>query len=593
MTDVFISYSRKDKEFVQILNRALVESKYDAWVDWEDIPLTADWWAEIQAGIEAADTFIFIISPHSIASTVCRQEIDHAIEHNKRLVPIVRQEGFDMASVHPAISRTNWLFFQEEHDFKLAFQSLVNTLNTDLVHIKAHTRLLVRALEWEKKHRQDDYLLRGGDLAEAERWLTEAWQEDHTPLPTQQHQTYITKSAEVEAANGRLVAAGERAKHMVRFGSIVLGVTLCVATAVSILTIQASRKLQKANLKLEEAKVATYLERESNYALSKFETAPLDALLSAMENGLELKALVDDNRPLEDYPTTQPLVVLKTILDNIQERNKVNAHTSTVWSMDVSDDGSLDDATVRLWNREGKEIAMLRDSSRLVSSAVFHPNGQALLVTAFDPVARLWDLSSHLTVELKGHEDVIWDSDISPDGETMVTGGNDGVMRLWTKSGTLIANVQGHQDAIWAIKFSHDGKAIATASDDGTTRLWGSTGTLLTELRGHKEGVTSVNFSPDDRYVVTAAGDGTIRLWNRLGQQLAEFRDDQGTGAIVSFDAEGNRIIAVSQTGTVRMLPVEHLSLAEVLDRGCEWLQDYLARPALHPREQVLCELSP
>ena len=82
MTDVFISYSRKDKAFVQVLNQALANSKYDAWVDWEDIPLTADWWEEIKAGIEGADTFIFVISPDSIASKVCGQEIDHAWDNN-------------------------------------------------------------------------------------------------------------------------------------------------------------------------------------------------------------------------------------------------------------------------------------------------------------------------------------------------------------------------------------------------------------------------------------------------------------------------------------------------------------------------------
>ncbi|ESA34684.1 wd40 repeat-containing protein [Leptolyngbya sp. Heron Island J] len=60
MPDVFISYSRKDKAFVQVLHQALLESHYDSWVDWEDIPLTADWWEEIKAGIESADTFIFV-----------------------------------------------------------------------------------------------------------------------------------------------------------------------------------------------------------------------------------------------------------------------------------------------------------------------------------------------------------------------------------------------------------------------------------------------------------------------------------------------------------------------------------------------------
>ncbi|MGD1857163.1 MAG: toll/interleukin-1 receptor domain-containing protein [Leptolyngbyaceae cyanobacterium] len=82
MTDVFISYSRKDKAFVQVLNQALTNSKYDAWVDWENIPLTADWWEEIKAGIEAADTVIFVIRPASNATKVCGLEIDHAAENN-------------------------------------------------------------------------------------------------------------------------------------------------------------------------------------------------------------------------------------------------------------------------------------------------------------------------------------------------------------------------------------------------------------------------------------------------------------------------------------------------------------------------------
>jgi len=40
MTDVFISYSRKNKAFVHVLNQALADSKNDAWVDWVNIPIT-------------------------------------------------------------------------------------------------------------------------------------------------------------------------------------------------------------------------------------------------------------------------------------------------------------------------------------------------------------------------------------------------------------------------------------------------------------------------------------------------------------------------------------------------------------------------
>ncbi|MDJ0707361.1 MAG: toll/interleukin-1 receptor domain-containing protein [Leptolyngbyaceae cyanobacterium MO_188.B28] len=201
MTDVFISYSHKDKEFVQVLHQVLMQSKYDAWVDWDDIPLTADWWEEIKAGIEAANTFLFVITPHSVASKVCGQEIDHAVVNNKRLVPIVRQDEIDSELLHPFLRKYHWLFFRKEDDFKSAFSTLVEVLNTDLTYVKIHTRLLVRSSEWEKKHRRDDLLLRGQDLTEAEQWLDNSLQASQEPLPTEQQKNYLHKGRDVEEAN--------------------------------------------------------------------------------------------------------------------------------------------------------------------------------------------------------------------------------------------------------------------------------------------------------------------------------------------------------------------------------------------------------
>jgi hypothetical protein len=84
MSDVFISYSRKDKEFVKTLHVALSANSCETWIDWQDIPLTADGWQEIEHGIEAADTSVFVLSVDAIASKVCKQEIDHAVRHNKQ-----------------------------------------------------------------------------------------------------------------------------------------------------------------------------------------------------------------------------------------------------------------------------------------------------------------------------------------------------------------------------------------------------------------------------------------------------------------------------------------------------------------------------
>lgn len=199
MTDVFISYSRKDKEFVQKLHAALQQCHRDTWVDWQDIPITADWWLEIEAGIEGANTFVFIISPDSVTSKVCHQEIEYAVKHNKRLVPLVQRENFEMMQVHPALSKYNWLFFRDVDDFTSAFQTLIKAIDTDLDHVRTHTHLLVRANEWDKKGRDASYLLRGSALADAEQWLAQNVYKE--PEATNLHREYITASLTAETAS--------------------------------------------------------------------------------------------------------------------------------------------------------------------------------------------------------------------------------------------------------------------------------------------------------------------------------------------------------------------------------------------------------
>ena len=101
MADVFISYSRKDIDFVHRVFDVLTARDRDPWADWQDIPPTADWLNEIYQGIEAADSFLFVISPDSVISEICTLEIEHAIKHNKRLVPIVWKDASD---VHQSIT---------------------------------------------------------------------------------------------------------------------------------------------------------------------------------------------------------------------------------------------------------------------------------------------------------------------------------------------------------------------------------------------------------------------------------------------------------------------------------------------------------
>jgi len=73
-------------------------------------PPTA-WLAEIYRGIEAANTFLFVISPDLAASKVCTLEIEYAVKYNKRLVPVVWQET---DNVHPSVSAHNWFSYVQK-----------------------------------------------------------------------------------------------------------------------------------------------------------------------------------------------------------------------------------------------------------------------------------------------------------------------------------------------------------------------------------------------------------------------------------------------------------------------------------------------
>ena len=188
MVDVFISYLRKDIEFAQRIHHELEARDRQPWVDWQDIPPTFEWLDEVYAGIQAADTFLFIISPDSVVSEICTLEIEHAIQHNKRLVPVVLHDVED-DQVHSAMSAHNWVFLREEDDFDANFELLIDALDTDLDYVKEHIRLLTLAIDWDKNQRRKSASLRGQELKTAEGWLEQSGSKD--PQPAELHREYL------------------------------------------------------------------------------------------------------------------------------------------------------------------------------------------------------------------------------------------------------------------------------------------------------------------------------------------------------------------------------------------------------------------
>ena len=170
MADLFISYSRNDKEFVQGLFQALEDKGREPWVDWQGIPPSAEWLREIFEAIDKVEAFLFILSSNSVFSKICNQEVDRALESGKRIIPVVCQE-IDANVVRPELARLNWVFLRSSDDFAQGLDDLIEAIETDLDAVKDHTRYLVRAREWESNNEDKSFLLRGRELKESEAWI--------------------------------------------------------------------------------------------------------------------------------------------------------------------------------------------------------------------------------------------------------------------------------------------------------------------------------------------------------------------------------------------------------------------------------------
>ena len=190
--DVFIAYSRVDSDFVRRLNDALQIQGKTTWFDQESIASGSDFQQEIFRGIEASNNFLLIISPSSIESPYCIEEVEYALKLNKRIITVLYRSLLTQA-LPSFLAGIQWIDFNRyDKDFFTNFGELVRALDTDPDHTRSHTRLLIQSLEWEQEAGDPSFLLRGKELTDATQWLKLGATKQ--PQPTELQRQYITTS---------------------------------------------------------------------------------------------------------------------------------------------------------------------------------------------------------------------------------------------------------------------------------------------------------------------------------------------------------------------------------------------------------------
>ncbi|HEY5777813.1 MAG TPA: TIR domain-containing protein [Terrimicrobiaceae bacterium] len=510
MADVFISYSRKDKEFVQQLDEALKRRGREAWVDWEGIRPTEEFMRAIYGAIEAADTFVFVLTPDSIASVVCGREIAHAAAHNKRMVPVVARD-VNAADVPEALAKLNWIFCRETDDFAKAIETLITALDIDLAWVHAHTRLLTRAIEWEAKGKNNSFVLRGDDLRDAEQWLAQAGT-DKERQPTALQTGYIIASRKAAANRQRIT-----------LGAVSAGLVVSLILAVL--------AWSQRNEAQSQARIAG-AGRLAGFGLSYLR----DQLPLALLLGVEACRAADT---AEARNTLLSALQMEPGLSTF-----LHGHRGPVTSIAFSPDGSTlvsggFDGSVRLWDwKQRRQVAAPlhvfeqrhSGSSNEVRCLSFSPDGASVAAGTQDGDFCIWDVSARrLRGEAVRFGGTVTSVVFSPDSKSLAVSNVVDLSLRNAATGERIGEPILGLGAAWqpqfgagepaCVAFSRDGKLLAL---DVREELWLweiATRQPLGKLTGHTEWITQLAFSPDGKVIASGDRTGVVRLWDVVRRQ--------------------------------------------------------------------------
>ncbi|MFF3663445.1 toll/interleukin-1 receptor domain-containing protein [Streptomyces olivochromogenes] len=483
---MFLCYSRQDREDVQRLKEQLADKGFNAWIDLSDILPSAKWREAVADGIRRSDALLFVVSPDSVRSEVCAEEIDLAVQYGKRVIPLLHRP-VPREDMSKALTAHHWT---EGGDL----DKVVSVLGLDLQRAHTHTVLLVQAYEWSVNGRRRSALLRGRNLRNARHWLAGSTA-DEAPTPTELHREYL--------ARGR-AAAHQRRGLAALFTALLTTVSLLVGFS----------RVEEGH-QTHSRKLATRAE---------------DALKDQLALGLLLGREAADERPtvearralLTALRTRPRMVRFLDALADVPAEDRVEP--SNHLPLAVRPGGRLLAIPVRGGVRlvtlpTGRPAWTVRG---LGGTPAFSPDGRWLAVaTGTDPgKVELVDVARRRVTERL----------TVPQSHGRPNPGND---LLPAVSGTAVA-------------FSADSASVALAGNDNTLRIWNlKTRTWGGPLKGHDQTfvsgtgpdtnhVNTVAYSPDGRFLVSGDWKGDVLVRDaRTGRLLKRLRVATGEKPLV------------------------------------------------------------
>lgn len=526
MPDAFISYSRKNIAFARLLMEAFETNNIQAWIDWQDIPPSADWLAEVYEAIEQSDAFIFIISENSVISEICSLEIKHAVENNKRLIPIVVNE-VEPAQVPVPLVDLQWIFFTEQDKFSKALSDLIAAIRVDQDWVKAHTRLQNRALEWDRKGRPRSALIRGQNLTQAEDWFSKAAGKD--PAPTVLQTEFIFTSRSESNRRQRLRSIAVTAGIVVAVG---LGILALVQRAVAVQTTQARSTAE--HLAIEEAAIRATAQAEAvseEQAKATAQTVLEGEIITVSSRFLAAQANALVNTDSSSYHENLDLSLLLS-LEALRLENSLETRAALLSTLTA---------------HPYLETFLFKETGIRIFDILFDPQGRLVAVSYYDQKFLIFDLDQENQIQ-----------EVVP------------LKKIANTSHPVLDNATQK-----GIQYNVDGSLMITyAHLDDSWLLWDAlTYTPIGDPFNDKiNGDRILNISPSFNLLATLEGD-TINIWERETGDLVHTipEPDSGLIEIPKFSLDDKLLILLTGENQLEIYDLDRGEIQQIYEIRAEY----------------------
>ena len=565
-TRVFISYSRKNKLFVRKLNKAIDDNGITPWVDWEGIPLSADWMAEINAAIEACDAFVFVISPDSLKSKVCMDELELGIKYNKKIVPVLISDPEKRQKMHPKLASTNWVHMRsKKDDFKAMVPRLVESIQTDLGWVQQHTRLLQRATEWEQKDRNNSYLLQGSDLSDGEHWMIESTKDtSRAVVPIQAEYINASRWDAVKRQRNLTIGVGLAMVLSIILGIFAIGQWFKAEENAGLARNNAATAV--ANEHIAATQQARAEKSEANALKSENEAkAQSSAVQAGIYEGRTAGLFTSTLLALESWlriPSVDAENILRNNLSHMAIPVVQMQQSGRIWNISTNTDGksfitASDDNTACLWTLEGeKKYCVLHNG--IMNDAVLSADNAHLVTAGADGSVNLWKGENGELIKSFEYKVNIWDIDISPNNKWLAIGRLDGTV-------TLINLITAREEfsfylgpnEVYALTFSQTSEWLAMGTSNGQVTLWRvNTGNSSAGPK-HNAQVLAMDFSADGKWLVSVGADSTARVARTEFGGTKHILPHNDWVEDVAFSPDGSWFVTIADDKLARVFETE------------------------------------